>query len=341
MSAPLTAKSLIRDGLDVKITHCLQVAPRASFSVIGSVLGVSEQTVARRYRTLRAAGAVRVIGFADPTPFGLQNWMLRLFCRPDSAMNVGRALAAREDTQWVALMGGGTEVDCVLRPRTLDDQDQLLLRQLPRTVPITGIEASGVLHVFRGSTTHDWRLGETFLTADEEARLRRGTPTATARTGRAVELTPSDESLLRVLTADGRATYAELRTAVGGDWTEARIRRRVNELREAGVLYFDVDIDESAFGARLSARIVLTVAPAHLHAVGEAMGSHPAVRFCGATTGATSLTATVVFSDAEELYRFVSEDIGRQDGVSDVQVWQVTRILKRAGAVVERDHVRG
>jgi DNA-binding Lrp family transcriptional regulator len=339
MKSGLWTESVILDGLDVKITHCLQVAPRASFALIGSVLEVSEQTVARRYRKLRAAGAVRVIGFVDPAPFGRQNWMLRLFCRPDSAMSVGRALAAREDTQWVALMGGGTEVDCVLRPRSLDDQEQLLLRQLPRTVPITGIEAANVLHVFRGSTTRDWRIGEKFLTSDEEARLTEGA--ATVQPGRAVEMTPSDESVLRVLMTDGRASYAELRAAAGGDWTEARIRRRVRELGEAGVLYFDVDIDERGFGVPLSARVALTVAPAHLHAVGEAMGSHPAVRFCGATTGATGLSASVAFENAEELYRFVSEDIGRLDGVSQVQVWQVTRIIKRAGAVIERDRSGG
>ncbi|HWC21498.1 MAG TPA: AsnC family transcriptional regulator [Flexivirga sp.] len=332
-----TSKSVTADALDVKITHCLQVAPRASFAVIGSVLDVSEQTVARRYRRLRAAGAVRVIGFADPTPFGRQNWMLRLFCRPDAAVNVGRALAARDDTQWVAVMGGGTEVYCVLRPRTLGDQDQLLLRQLPRTVPVTGIEAAMVLHVFRGSTTRDWRIGETFLTAADEARLG----AAPARTDRRVELTSADESLLSVLMADGRATYAELRAAVGGDWTEARIRRRVNELREASVLYFDVDIDEVAFGMPLSTRIMLTVAPAQLHSVGEALGAHPAVRFCGATTGATSLIATVAFADSDGLYRFISEDVGRLDGVAQVQAEPVTRILKRAGSAVDRDRVGG
>lgn len=153
----------------------------------------------------------------------------------------------------------------------------------------------------------------------------------------AVELTQSDESVLRVLTADGRATYADLCAAAGGDWTDARIRRWVNELREAGVLHFDVDIDEAAFGASMSARIMLTVAPAHLHSVGESLGSHPAVRFCGATTGATRLTATVAFADTEELYRFVSDDIGRLEGVAQVQVAPVTRILKRTGAAVDRD----
>lgn len=327
-------ESIICDAVDIKITHCLQVSPRASFSTIATVLGVSEQTVARRYRKLRAADAVRVVGFVDSSPFGRQNWVLRIFCRPDAAVSVGRALAGRDDVQWVAVMGGGTEVICVLRPRTVDAQDQLMLRQLPRTAQITGIEAASVLHVFRGSTTRDWRIGADFLSTSEEALLSEA---AIARTGRVVELTAQDETLLRALMADGRATYAELRAAGGGDWTETRIRRRVTELRESGVLTFDVDIDDSSFGFALSAQVRLIVAPAHLQEVGEAMGSHPAVRFCGATSGSASITMSVSFPDSESLYRFVSDDIGRLEGVAQAQVAPIARLLKRAGAVVERD----
>ena len=325
-------KSITADALDTKITHCLQAAPRASFATIGAVLGVSEQTVARRFRRLRAAGAVRVIAFVDPTPFGRQSWLLRIFCRPDAAMKVGKALAIRDDVQWVALMDGGTQVGCVLRPRTQDAQDQLLLRQLPRTVQITRIEAASVIHVFRGSTTRDWRLGEDFLTEEQEAKLAEST---VPRTGRRVTLTDQDNPLLRTLMADGRATYAELRSAAGADWTEARIRRRVNELREAGVLYFDVDVDDAAFGNPLSAQLRLSVTPARLQSVGDAICKHPAVRFCGATTGSASITMSVGFDGVESLYRFVSEDVGRLDGVVQVHVGSINRVLKRAGTIVE------
>ncbi|WP_460598975.1 Lrp/AsnC family transcriptional regulator [Flexivirga lutea] len=328
-----SAETITTDALDFKITHCLQVAPRASFATIATVLGVSEQTVARRYRRLRSAGAVRVIGFVDSSPFGRQNWVLRLFCRPDAAVTLGTALARRDDVQWVAVMGGGTEVICVLRPRTLDAQDQLLLRQLPRTVQITGIEAASVLHVFRGATTRDWRIGADFLSPQEEALLSAGSIT---RTGRVVELTAQDDSLLRALMSDGRASYAELRTAAGGDSTEARVRRRVTELREAGVLSFDVDIDDECFGFGLSAQVLLIVSPSHLQAVGESLGSHPAVRFCGATSGSASITVSASFADSESLYRFVSEDIGRLEGVAQAQVSPIARILKRAGATVQR-----
>jgi DNA-binding Lrp family transcriptional regulator len=324
-------ESITVDDLDVKITHCIQVSPRAPFSTIGAVLGVSEQTVARRFRRLRAAGVVRVIGFVDPTPFGRQSWLLRIFCRPDAAMQVGKALAGRDDVQWVALMDGGTEVGCVLRPRTLDAQDQLLLRQLPRTVQITRIEAASVIHVFRGSTTRDWRIREDFLTTKQEAKLAEST---VSRTGRQITLGEQDDPLLRTLMADGRASYAELRAAAGADWSEARIRRRINELREAGVLYFDVDVDDAPFGFPLAAQIRLSVAPAHLQTVGDAMGKHSAVRFCGATTGSASITMSVGFDGAESLYRFVSEDIGRLEGVVQVRVGSINRVLKRAGTIV-------
>ncbi|RNI19502.1 Lrp/AsnC family transcriptional regulator [Flexivirga caeni] len=330
MAAAPGKKSATVDEMDIKLTHALQTAPRAPFAVIGSVLGVSEQTVARRYRRLRTSGAARVIGFVDPEPLGRQNWMLRLFCRPDASGRISHALARRDDVQWVAILQGGTEVDCVLRPRTLDDQDQLLLQQLPRTVQITGIEAEAVLHVFRGSTTQDWRVGPDFLTPDQEAQLLAGTP---ERSDRPVQLTERDEPLLQALMLDGRASYADL-CAAGGGWTEAQVRRRVTELREGGLLYFDVDLDDAFFGNPLVARVLLTVAPAHLHAVGEAMARHPSVRFCAATTGSTSIMLSVGFPDVDSLYRFVSEDVARLDGVAQAQVEPITRAVKRAGTIV-------
>ena len=55
------------DDIDRKMIHCLAVDGRASFSEIAAVLGVSDHTVARRYRRLRSAGVFRVVGLrANP-----------------------------------------------------------------------------------------------------------------------------------------------------------------------------------------------------------------------------------------------------------------------------------
>jgi DNA-binding Lrp family transcriptional regulator len=54
------------DDIDRGLIHALHVDARAPFSRIGGVLGVSTQTVARRYQRLRAEAGLRVIGLPDP-----------------------------------------------------------------------------------------------------------------------------------------------------------------------------------------------------------------------------------------------------------------------------------
>lgn len=70
------------DDLDRGLLHALQVDGRAPFRRIADVLGVSDQTVARRYARLRSVQALRVIGFSDPVLVGDDQWMVRARCAP-------------------------------------------------------------------------------------------------------------------------------------------------------------------------------------------------------------------------------------------------------------------
>src|SRR6202043_1819321 len=86
------------DDLDRQLTQCLGVEGRASFSAIAAVLGVPDQPVARRYRRLRSAGVLRVVGLKYPKSAGYANWFLRLRCVPGSGEAIAAALAQRSDT---------------------------------------------------------------------------------------------------------------------------------------------------------------------------------------------------------------------------------------------------
>lgn len=79
------------------------------------MLGVSDQTVARRYRKLRSSGVRRVVGVPEAAPLGQVHWLIRLGCVPDAAAPIAAALARRDDTQRVSLMSGGTEIVCFIR----------------------------------------------------------------------------------------------------------------------------------------------------------------------------------------------------------------------------------
>jgi DNA-binding Lrp family transcriptional regulator len=318
------------DQLDRQIIHALIIDGRVPFSRVAVVVGVSEQTVARRYRRMRSAEVVRVAGVVDTQRLGQAEWAVRLQCVPDAAAAVADALARRPDTFWVQLVSGGTEIDCVVKP-TDDSGHDLLLRQLPSSRRIVAISAHSLLHIFRGNTDH-WPTAAEALTADQAAML---SPPGFGDGCRpsADRLGPDDRVLLAELARDGRASYAELAHAT--HWHESTVRRRISELRAAGVLYLDVDINETAYGIGTWVHLWMSVAPARLAMVGEALAHHPEIPFVAATTGASNLTASVLCRDNDALYQYLTERIASLDGVNALEVAPIMRTVKRTAAVLQ------
>src|SRR4051794_9338407 len=111
-------ESVTLDEFDRGLVHALQIDGRAPFSKIANVLGISENTVARRYRRLRSAGALRVVGSANGFLLGYTSWTIRVRCSPDAAGAIAAALARRPDTFWVHVLSGGTEISCNVQARS-------------------------------------------------------------------------------------------------------------------------------------------------------------------------------------------------------------------------------
>ncbi|WP_254206584.1 Lrp/AsnC family transcriptional regulator [Nocardia alni] len=157
------------DETDYGLIHALHLDGRAPFSRIGAVLGVSTQTVARRYRRLHAEAGLRVTGLPVPDRTGTTQWLVRLTATPAAAQRLAHALARRPDTSWVMLTSGGTEVFLLVDgpgPNT----PSLLLHDLPRTSAITGISAQYVLHTYVGGPTV-WPGHLTALNAEQQHAL--------------------------------------------------------------------------------------------------------------------------------------------------------------------------
>ncbi len=117
---------------DVRIIRALQVAPRAPFASIAAALGLTEGTINRRYRRLRADGVVRVVGVVNPGALGQSRWPTQLRCRPGSVAAIAGALAKRDDVNWVALGAAGSEVTCATQSRDQAQREELLGQRLPR-----------------------------------------------------------------------------------------------------------------------------------------------------------------------------------------------------------------
>ena len=331
------------DEVDRQLLHALIVAPRASFRVLAAALGVSDQTIARRYRRLVETADLRVTGLIHGPRAGWVDWMVRLQVAPGSAQRIADTLAQRPDTRWVRLYSGGTEIVCTLQARTPEQRNALFLTGLPGSRHVTGITAQSILHVFSpvAYVTYTRSLSPDQLAALAEAApepppdrtrghpgqlqppTRPGSPSADTDT----LLRPEDDPLLAELTRDGRTPIADLAAAT--HWHESTVRRRIEELRKAGLLYFDIDLDESVLGINANVMLWLKIEPASLDAAGRAIAAHPEIPFAGATTGATNLAASAIFRDTRELYAYLTTRLADLPGLQSVESAPIIGTFKR------------
>jgi DNA-binding Lrp family transcriptional regulator len=330
------------DEVDRQLLHALTVAPRASFRLLAEVAGVSDQTIARRYRRLTADVGLRVLGLIDGQRAGWVNWLVRLQAAPGSAQRIADTLARRPDTQWVRLHSGGAEIVCTVQARTPEQRDALFLRGIPGSRHVTAITAHSILHVFTPVAYPGYASA---LSAAQLAELREAAPQMpppppevapppdTAHEwipAGATVIRDDDDPLIAELARDGRAPAAELAAAT--HWHESTVRRRIEELQRAGLLYFDVDVDESALGVNATVMLWLKVEPAHLEAAGRAIAAHPEVPFAAATTGPTNLAVSAVFRDTHQLYAYLTTRLADIPGLQSLDSAPIIETVKKAGA---------
>ncbi len=331
------------DEVDRQLLHALAVAPRAPFRVLAEAVGVSDQTVARHYRRLAQAGGLRVLGVVSSERAGWADWLVRIQAVPGSARRITETLARRPDTRWVRLFSGGTEITCVLQARTAGQRDTLFLHGLPGSRHVTSVTAHSILHVYSPVAWHGLAGG---LSAAQLAVLREAAggavppgpgsperqgaaPEGTAPEGAGAALRPGDDPLLAELARDGRAPVARLAAAT--HWHESTVRRRISELQRAGLLYFDVDIDDALLGVSVTVMLWLAVEPSRLEAAGRTIAAHPEVPFAAATTGPTNLAVSAVFRDTGQFYGYLTTKLAAIPGVRSAESAPIIGTLKRSG----------
>lgn len=315
----------MNDPVDTRIIHALQCSPRVTFRRAAELIGVSEQTVARRYQALRRDGVLRVLGRIAPASRRHDEWVARIHCRPDRVDAIADALARREDVSFAHITSGGAEVMCLIRAAGSD----VLLQQLPKSVSVLGVRIDLLLHRFGPAGTSDWTGYDGRLTAAQVAELRAELP---AVAGPPVEPDAEDAPLLAILARDGRTAHSRLAREIG--WTTARVTRRLAALESSGTVYYDVDLLPERLGYHSHATVWIRVAPRHLEEVGEELARHDEVAVSLAVGGPDNLMAVVICRDSEALYRYLTTRIAKIRTIEAYEISVRVRPLKQAGSLI-------
>lgn len=318
------------NDLDRQLVHALQIDGRAPFSRIAAVLGASDRTIARRYHRLRSRGALRVVGLLNGRRLGCVDWFMRVQCPSNAVASVATALSRRNDTSWVGFTSDSIEITCIIQTSArLHHDDSLLLQKFLRTPRITSVRAQCLLRTVAGM--NGWP-GRTSALSPEQIRCLGESASVPPDGKSAVELTDADIDLLPVLARDGRTSYTALAAATS--WSESTVRRRIEELRRSGMLYFVVEVDPLLFGCTMEAVLWVTIAPSKLASVAQALSKHEEIAFAATTTGPTNIVSYVVCRDADALYGYLVDRIGSLSGVLQVETAPIVHCTKRAGSFI-------
>ena len=320
------------DRVDRQIIHCLQRNGRVSFQRMARVIGVSEQTVSRRFRALSGRGALRVLAVPDPRHTGCRTWILRIVCRPEATHRLATALAERNDVSWVSITGAGSELTCVNRADPLSPDPVLLLHGLPRSRDVVSFHGYAMLHMHLGGEA-EWSAFDDPLTDEQVTLLQDGTHRQYPDESRTrVGLRLDDAPLLAELARDGRTGVAALTRATG--WPVSRVSARLDELLGTGTLHTEVDLAPRLFGFDAAAYLWVTVAPRDLARTGRALSLHPETGFTAAVTGSANLLLAVNCRDVDALYDYVTTRVGGLPEVRSAEVVPILRRIKQAGTRV-------
>lgn len=320
------------DELDRGVVHALQIHPRASWTLVGEVLGVDPVTAARRWRRLEEAGLAWVTAYPRLTDARIVvTGVIEVDTEPGAAEDVAQALAADPEVPNIKLTAGGRDVVTSVQTRTLDELSRLSASLFR---PIAGVRSTRT-HVSTGLPTEGsrWRLRS--LDAVQTAHLEQSaTPPAPTGATPPPRWDGLDSRLLELLSVDGRMTLRDL--AASSDATLTTVRRRVAALLSSRLL-LRCDLARPLSGWPLSAVYFASVPGQYLEETSQVLSQVPEVRSCAITAGPHNLVVDVWLRTLHDVHTFeahLSRKLPRLT-VADRSV--VLRTVKHMGRLLDRD----
>lgn len=313
---------------DLELVHALQIAPRATWTQLGSALGRHPTTLAARWERLRAEGRTWVTGHLGTSGTRGCATFIGLECRPGHREEVLRRLCASPEISTVEESARAWDVRLTVLTR---DWQQMTRDVLPLVRADPAILRSRVTVATRlYAIGSNWRLD--VLTPEQQRRVAqlRGGP---ERPHGAVP--PHLEELTAVLQRDGRATAAQVAAATGTHPTTAA--RHLRQAVGTGLVAVRCELAQEHSGHPVPCQWYVRVPPAQLEAAVRYLRSYRTLRLCASTTGDTNLTFLLWLRTPGEI---LEVEAGLQAAAPGVQVVESdvgVRTHKRMGWMLRDD----
>ena len=139
-------------------------------------------------------------------------------------------------------------------------------------------------------------------------------------------LDEANRAIIEALQHDGRQPYGAIAQAVG--LSEAAVRRRVQRLREAGIVQIVAVTDPLQLGFTRQAMIGLSV-EGDVRVVADKLSALPEVDYVVMCAGSFDLLAEVVCEDDERLLAVLNDSVRSIPGVRATETFLYLKLAKQ------------
>jgi len=136
-----------------------------------------------------------------------------------------------------------------------------------------------------------------------------------------------DKQIVDLLTVDGRMSCADIAREIGGI-TERTVRYRLERLIAEKVIIISAIVDPKALGYPVVADVFIEVEPGQVQELSYKLADYEIVTYVACATGERDISIQIVARDNQELYRFVTEVVGRIAGVRRTTTSIVPLVIK-------------
>lgn len=140
-------------------------------------------------------------------------------------------------------------------------------------------------------------------------------------------LDPQDRAIVEALRRDGRRPYGTIAQEVG--LSEAAVRRRVQRLRERGIIRIVAVTDPTKFGLRRQA-LVGVRAEGDVRRVAASLGALAGVERVVVCAGSFDVLVEVACENDDRLLRLVNDAIRSTPGVRSTETFVFLQVTKEA-----------
>jgi Lrp/AsnC family transcriptional regulator for asnA, asnC and gidA len=134
--------------------------------------------------------------------------------------------------------------------------------------------------------------------------------------------------IVELLMEDGRMTAAKIARRIGGGISERLVRYRIERMINDKVIQIRPIVNPQAFGLNTRADVLLEVESDAIMDVAHKAMVYPYVSYVACSIGEKDVSIQVFAKDTAEIYRFVTEVIGKIPGVRKTTTSIVPIVLK-------------